>query len=503
MFKKLVKRASSFILAATVAMTIFAVPATEAHAMQNSSGAIAWGIDVSKYNGGINWAAVAQSGASFAFVKVGSTKSGMDPCFVGNINGANAAGLRVGVYIYSYAANADQARAEANQVLSWIEPYQVSFPVVYDIENSIQSGLPQAQIQEMINAFCSTVAAAGYYPMVYSYKNWYVSKIGSTPYDKWVAQYNDYLDYSGAVIWQNSSHGSVSGVPTRVDTNYLYKDYSGIIISDGLVDRDGGTRFYTGYHLRRGWVDWAETRFHADEAGFIQKNMWFEDPSGIYYLQGDGSVARGMVNIEGGTYFFDPTGARRVGWQILEDGKHFFAPDTGNMVRGWFSDESGTYYFAGDNGFALTGACTVEGQNYYFNADGVRVGGWVPLETGTFFYAPDTGIMVKGWVDDEAGRHYMSTKDGHLLVGDVKIEGKNYYFGDNGVMVVGLAPKADGNTYYYDETGAQVFSTQIVIGDKTYDINKKGVVTEVIPPEPTPEETADTQAQAPAPAPAQ
>ena len=70
---------------------------------------IARGIDVSKHNLGIDWSQVPSSGVSFAFVKAGSTNSGIDPYFDVNMRGANAAGLRTGVYLYSYAANADQA----------------------------------------------------------------------------------------------------------------------------------------------------------------------------------------------------------------------------------------------------------------------------------------------------------------------------------------------------------------------------------------------------------
>ncbi len=463
------------------------VPAKQVDAA-TAGNAIAWGIDVSKHNGAVNWAAVAQSGATFAFVKAGSTKSGMDPFFQANMSGANAAGLKVGVYVYSYASNADQARNEANLVLEWMAPFTVSFPVVYDIENTAQAGLSQAQKQELINAFCSTVSAAGYYPMVYSSKNWFDNRIGATGYDKWVAQYNDHLDYNGAAFWQNSCKASVSGVGTRVDTNYQFKDYSQIIVADGFSDRDGGTRFYAGYKMQRGWVDWAETRFHIDEAGFVQKEMWFADESGTYYLQGDGSVARGQVNIADGSYYFDGAGHRLTGWVGLENGKFYYAPDTAMMVKGWFADESGTYYLNPESGAVLTGARTIDGSNYYFNENGVRVSGWVALETGTYYYAGDTGIMVKGWVDDEAGRHYMSTKDGHMLVSDVTIEGKNYYFGDNGVMATGLVAKPDGQVYYYDETGAQVKNTQIVLGEHTYNINKNGVVTEVVP-EPAPEAT--------------
>ncbi|MBP5598037.1 MAG: glycoside hydrolase, partial [Pseudobutyrivibrio sp.] len=85
--------------------------------------AAAAGIDVSKYQGAINWSAVAASGVSFTFIKAGSTNKGMDPYFVSNVQGAQAAGIRTGVYIYSYATTPEAAAAEAELLLQWIEPY--------------------------------------------------------------------------------------------------------------------------------------------------------------------------------------------------------------------------------------------------------------------------------------------------------------------------------------------------------------------------------------------
>ena len=94
---------------------------------------VATGIDVSKYQGGINWQQVKAAGVRFAMIRVGTTKKGLDEQFVNNINGANAAGIRTGIYIYSYATTPEQAAAEANQVLQWVAPYSVSFPFAIDI----------------------------------------------------------------------------------------------------------------------------------------------------------------------------------------------------------------------------------------------------------------------------------------------------------------------------------------------------------------------------------
>ena len=275
-------------LAAGMAACMLAVvPVNPVHAVGAGS-AIAKGIDVSKHNLAIDWSQVPGAGISFAFVKAGSTNSGVDPYFDANIQGANAAGLRTGVYLYSYAANVEQAQNEANQLLQWIGNYTVSYPVVYDVEAACHKNMSQEQLQAIINTFCSTIEAAGYYPVVYSYKNMFQNKIGNVPYDKWVAQYADALEYDGASFWQSTSHGSIAGIPTRVDINYQFKDYSSLIVANGFSKRGDNQVFYSNYKMQRScWVSLEDKKYHVDENGFVQKGCWFEDETGRYFLAND------------------------------------------------------------------------------------------------------------------------------------------------------------------------------------------------------------------------
>ncbi len=225
------KKLGAVILAALI---LCMIPSGNVWAV-NANGAIGRGIDVSKYNGAVNWGQVAASGMKFTFIKVGSTKSGIDPQFAANITGANAAGIRTGVYLYSYATTPEQAAEEANLVLQWIEPYTVSFPVVFDIEERSQLGLSSQQLIDIINAFCTRIDEAGYYPMVYSGKNVFAGKLNTVGWDKWVAQYADSCDYNNNVcFWQYTCKGNVGGVGGNVDVNYQYKDYSQLIIPRAL-----------------------------------------------------------------------------------------------------------------------------------------------------------------------------------------------------------------------------------------------------------------------------
>ena len=296
---------------------------------------IARGIDVSKHNLAIDWSQVPSSGVSFVFVKAGSTNSGVDPYFDANMRGANAAGLKTGVYLYSYATNAEQAQNEANLLIQWMSNYTVNYPVVYDVEDACHKNMSQAQLQEIINTFCSTIEANGYYPVVYSNKNMFVNKIGDVKYDKWVAQYADALEYNGAAFWQNTSHGSVAGIPTRVDMNYQFKDYSSIIVADGFANRGEQKVFYANYRMQRScWVSWEDRKYHLDENGFVQKGCWFEDETGRYFLATkDGHALREDVTIQGAEYFFDENAVMQTGLVVRPDGNTYYYDASGALQK--------------------------------------------------------------------------------------------------------------------------------------------------------------------------
>ncbi|MCH5259127.1 MAG: hypothetical protein J1F18_05200 [Lachnospiraceae bacterium] len=335
-----------------LAGTLMFVPSQYAQAVGAGS-SIARGIDVSKHNLAIDWSQVPSSGVSFVFVKAGSTNSGIDPYFDVNMRGANEAGLKTGVYLYSYATNVEQAQNEANLLLQWMSNYTVSYPVVYDVEDASQKNLSQAQLQDIINTFCSAIEAQGYYPVVYSNKNMFVNKIGNIKYDKWVAQYADALEYDGAAFWQNTSHGSVAGIPTRVDMNYQFKDYSSIIVADGFATRGDQKVFYANYRMQRScWVGWEDRKYHLDENGFVQKGCWFEDETGRYFLATkDGHALREDVTIQGVEYYFDENAVMQTGLVLRPDGN--------------------TYYYDASGALQKNVTVTIDGVNYAVDKKGI------------------------------------------------------------------------------------------------------------------------------------
>lgn len=448
----MIRKCKMFIQRCCAALLIIAalglMPAENALAV-TSNGSIAKGIDVSKHNGAVNWGQVAASGINFTFIKVGSTNSGIDPQFAANITGAQAAGLKTGVYLYSYATTPEQAANEANLVLQWIEPYTVNYPIVFDIEDKCHKNLSNQQLIDIINAFCTVIDDAGYYPMVYSNKNMFVQKLSITGWDKWVAQYNDSCEYNNNVcFWQYSSHGNVNGVSGRVDVNYQYKDYSQLIIPEGFIEHNGNVRFYRNWKMQRGWVTYNNTKYYLDGAGNLVRG-WFTDPTGTYYLSPtDGSIARGQCSIDGADFYFTADGVKMTGWVVLNEQKYFYDPNNnGIMKREWFSDEKGNYYYFDKNdGHMLLGAVAIDGKNYLFNEEGIRVTGRVAREDGSYYYDPATGMMVTGWFDAE-NKTYYADSNGHIVTGVYEINKQPYYFDETGALVRNQAVELNGISY--------------------------------------------------------
>ena len=195
------------------------------------------GIDVSKYQGNIDWGAVAASGINFAIIRVGyrGSSSGaliQDPNFKKNISGATKAGIKVGLYFFTQAVNEAEAVEEASMAMSLASGYKVTYPIFIDTEsasNGRANGLSKSARTAVVKAFCQTVRNGGYKAGVYASKSWYANQLNASAlngYCIWVAQYNSSCTYSGKYdMWQYSSKGSVSGIKGNVDMNISYTGY--------------------------------------------------------------------------------------------------------------------------------------------------------------------------------------------------------------------------------------------------------------------------------------
>lgn len=194
------------------------------------------GIDVSQWQGSIDWQAVKDSGVEFAIIRSGYGKlvSQKDPTFDYNMQNAQRVGLDCGTYWYSYALTVEDAVAEAEACYEIIKDYDLTYPVYFDIEDPSQANLSAAQISAIIETFSTTLQEKGYYVGLYSYANFLTTHVFETvlnKYDVWVAHFDvPQPDFSSEYgMWQYSSTGSVSGINGHVDMDYAYINYPYLI----------------------------------------------------------------------------------------------------------------------------------------------------------------------------------------------------------------------------------------------------------------------------------
>jgi GH25 family lysozyme M1 (1,4-beta-N-acetylmuramidase) len=198
------------------------------------------GIDVSKYQGDIDWEKVAADGVKFAFIRLGYRGYGsgamvLDDKFAQNISGAIKAGVGVGIYFVTQAVTPEEGAEEAAFVLENIAPYKVTWPIVLDMEetsgsNPRTAGMSASERTDAAIAFCEAIKKAGHTPMLYTHIRWFIEELELerlTDYDKWFAQYfnRPFFPYEFQV-WQYTNTGAVDGIKGNVDLNISFKDYS-------------------------------------------------------------------------------------------------------------------------------------------------------------------------------------------------------------------------------------------------------------------------------------
>lgn len=244
------------------------------------SGAKGFGIDVSSWQGSIDWAAVKRSGiVDYAIIRCGwgdDMRSQDDREFLNNVRGCLNNGIPFGIYIYSYAYNTTMAQSEASHVLrllreAGLSSAKVAYPIYLDLEQQDSSGRPSGMndgklhnvsnqmLEQITITFCSTIEDAGYNAGVYANKNWWTNYLTGESFNdwsKWVAQYNTQCTYGGSYdMWQCMSNGRIAGINGNVDINFDFvglKDFSGNNSTTSLTNSmyrlynpNSGEHFYT------------------------------------------------------------------------------------------------------------------------------------------------------------------------------------------------------------------------------------------------------------------
>ncbi|MDE6781969.1 MAG: glycoside hydrolase family 25 protein [Ruminococcus sp.] len=198
------------------------------------------GIDVSEFQGYIDWQQVKNAGIEFAFVRIGCRTYDdggiiFDERFKENLYSADRAGIKTGVYFFSQALTVEEALEEADAVIEAIRPFNITYPVVFDWEIIAEDyartdNISVESLSDCCVAFCERIKEAGYTPMIYQNKSTLLYNVDLPrvkEYDIWLAEYNDeptyYYDFK---IWQYASDGHVAGISSEVDLNVSFKDYS-------------------------------------------------------------------------------------------------------------------------------------------------------------------------------------------------------------------------------------------------------------------------------------
>lgn len=211
--------------------------------MENGTVTSSLGVDVSEFQGEIDWAAVKESGIDFAIIRAGfrgyeSGKLLADEMFHTNMQAALDAGLAVGVYFYSQAITPEEAVQEADFVLAMSEGYDITYPIVFDWEyitddSARTDHMNAEELTQCTSAFCQKIQSAGYHAMIYQNTRTSYFKIDLsqlTEFEFWLADYSEtgaefYYDYD---MWQYCSDGVVPGIDGEVDMNISFRDYTAL-----------------------------------------------------------------------------------------------------------------------------------------------------------------------------------------------------------------------------------------------------------------------------------
>ena len=235
------------------------------------------GIDVSKWNGNVDWDKVKADGIDYVIIRAGYGNSNVDPYFKSHIEGASKAGLKIGIYWFSYATSVEKAKEEAAKCLETIAPYKnkISYPVFYDFEYASVDYATKMGVKitkdlssKMAHVFLNEIKNAGYINGIYTNKDF-----GDRYFDEdilynnylWVAQYASTCTYPRPyMMWQFTEKGTINGIgtpsnPVYFDVNYTYlKPYTDEIINgvpESKIDLSSATvnsidsQTYTGFSI--------------------------------------------------------------------------------------------------------------------------------------------------------------------------------------------------------------------------------------------------------------
>lgn len=313
------------------------------------------GIDVSRYQGNIDWKEVSKSSTiKFAFIRInGYDKDTLtvDINYKYNLEKSREYGLLVGIYVYSKALTEEDAINEANSINNILNNTYLDLPIWYDIEYSQQSKLGRTSLSNIIVTFYNTMLKFGYLSGLYTSLNWLRNYIDyniivNNNIPIWVAQYNNELSIDSSIvsIWQYSDRGNVNGINTNVDLNKCIVNLSELNNRCAKIYND---------HNKGNWIYENST------------NKW-------WYKHSDGSYTISNIEIiNDSKYYFDNKGYMVQGWFKLNE-NWYYAEESGKIKKdGWVFDKStNKYYYIKDEIMVSDVILIIGGLKYSFANDG-------------------------------------------------------------------------------------------------------------------------------------
>ena len=459
-------------------------------------GAVAYGIDVSKHQGSINWEKVKAAGVDYAIIRCGygmDIASQDDEYWEINADACERLSIPYGTYLYSYATTVERARSEADHVLRLIEGRDLSYPVYYDLEDASLQGLSAELKGDIAEAFCDKIEAAGYEVAIYANTYWFTSLLTDSRFDqwdKWVAQYNTTCTYAGEyTMWQCSSKGRVDGISGNVDLNVDFGAGG-----PRLVERNGNTYCYNG-----------NTQLFGEQK---INGKWY------YFSTGTGIMYRGFLDLGNKTVYYGSDGVMVFGEQKIDGKWYYFMPGNGTMQVNTFFDLGSKTVYYGSDGVMVSGEQKIDGKWYYFmpgngtmqvntffdlgsktvyyGSDGVMVFGEQKIDGKWYYFMPgngtmqketfvslpslnkivyydSSGVIVYGWKEIDGDLYYFDPGNAAMATGEMKINGKWYYFDlETGAMKKNSFVNLGYKTVYYGADGTMVFGEQEINGEWYY-----------------------------------
>ena len=446
-------------------------------------GVVAKGIDISQWNGNVDWATVKKTDVNYAILRCGF---GMDQSdqddtkWKQNADACTKNDIPFGVYIYSYADTVERAISEAQHVLRLVKGYKLTYPIYYDLEEtSVRKSVSKSGIAKIAKAFCDTIEAAGYRVGIYANTDWFENYLTDPVFDnwtRWVAQWNYECTYSGTYkMWQCTDNGQVNGINGAVDLNMDF----GTVDSKRLVVKDGKTYCYSGNtqlfgeqkvnghwmyfstetgEMQKGLIKLAEKTVCYDENGWMVYGEKKVDGHWRYFDTYTGAMQTGLVNLSEKTVCYNEDGWMVYGKYTINGKNYYFDTYTGAMQTGLVNLDEGKIFCFGTDGVQLFDEQKVEGKWRYFdkqNQGAMVISDFVDLGNKVVYY-DETGGMVYGEKKADGHWRYFDTYTGAMKTGFVNLPGKTVYYDKQGKMLY-REQKINGKWYAFNEiTGAMV-----------------------------------------------